>query len=489
MSKHQNINHLWFLHFFADFAAIIAAYFTALLIRFHSDLGERFYYAATSLLGEEAAELQGSTLENFYIASAFRIILILTVVICIFYAIRGLYPGRRFILKRPIAWNVIVANLAALAFFYAYFYLSRNTFHPRSLFASVILLNIIYCVAFRTLVNRFLNALRNQSNTDRCNAILLGTSSEAEFINALVAVMHPHGIRIAKRLHIDPDEPFEEQMRFIRKAVEQHDGEMIISAEQRLAIPQIMQLLELSDNLRIPIKVVSDKLDILANRAGISCDIIKGLPLIHFDAPKNKGRLGWVRRSASLALAWIALLLLLPVMGIIGLFIRLTSKGPALFIQERIGINRKPFRMFKFRTMHNRAEEERAQLEELNESGDGLFKIRKDPRITTIGRWLRRFSLDELPQLFNVVKGDMTIVGPRPLPRSDFESYYEDWHYSRHDGLPGLTCLWQISGRSDIDFHNMCILDIYYLRNHTWVLDLKIALKTFWTVLFTDGAY
>jgi lipopolysaccharide/colanic/teichoic acid biosynthesis glycosyltransferase len=139
--------------------------------------------------------------------------------------------------------------------------------------------------------------------------------------------------------------------------------------------------------------------------------------------------------------------------------------------------------------MRQRADEMQAEMEEFNDSGAGLFKLRRDPRVTPVGRFLRRFSLDELPQLLNVVRGDMLLVGPRPLPRRDFRNYYEEWHYSRHSGMPGLTCLWQISGRSDIDFHNMCILDVYYLRNRSWVLDIKILLRTVWAVLFAKGAY
>jgi lipopolysaccharide/colanic/teichoic acid biosynthesis glycosyltransferase len=130
-----------------------------------------------------------------------------------------------------------------------------------------------------------------------------------------------------------------------------------------------------------------------------------------------------------------------------------------------------------------------AQMEAFNDSGEGLFKMRKDPRVTLVGRFLRRFSMDELPQLLNVVRGEMTIVGPRPLPRRDFANYYEEWHYSRHSGLPGLTCLWQVSGRSDVSFHNMCILDDYYLRNQSAILDLKIILRTVGVVLFAKGAY
>ena len=173
----------------------------------------------------------------------------------------------------------------------------------------------------------------------------------------------------------------------------------------------------------------------------------------------------------------------------IALLVRLTSKGPVLFVQERIGVNREPFNMYKFRTMHDRADELMAQVEEFNESGGGLFKIKHDPRVTPVGRFLRRFSLDELPQLVNVVLGRMVFVGPRPLPRRDFENYYEEWHYSRHGGMPGLTCLWQVSGRSDLDFHKMCILDVYYLRNRSWVVDSKILLRTVWVVLFAKGAY
>jgi lipopolysaccharide/colanic/teichoic acid biosynthesis glycosyltransferase len=128
-------------------------------------------------------------------------------------------------------------------------------------------------------------------------------------------------------------------------------------------------------------------------------------------------------------------------------------------------------------------------MEEFNESPDVVFKMRRDPRVTPVGRFLRRFSLDELPQLLNVLRGEMALVGPRPLPRRDFAGYYEQWHYGRHDGLPGLTCLWQVSGRSEIDFQNMCLLDVYYLRNQGWILDLKLLMRSAWVVLFGRGAY
>lgn len=250
-----------------------------------------------------------------------------------------------------------------------------------------------------------------------------------------------------------------------------------------------MQVLEIADRYHLPTKILSDGLEVLAKQARMPVDLIRGVPLVHFEGRTPSRALALLRQARTLLAAVSAGLFLLPVMGLIALLIRLTSHGPALFCQERIGVNRQPFRMYKFRTMHTNAEEQQAQLEEFNESGGGLFKIRDDPRVTPVGKVLRRFSLDEMPQLFNVLRGEMAIVGPRPLPRRDFENYYEDWHYSRHEGMPGLTCLWQVSGRSDLDFHDMCILDVYYLRNSNWVLDLKIILRTIWVVLFAKGAY
>jgi lipopolysaccharide/colanic/teichoic acid biosynthesis glycosyltransferase len=185
----------------------------------------------------------------------------------------------------------------------------------------------------------------------------------------------------------------------------------------------------------------------------------------------------------------LGLLVLTPVLLLVALCIRLTSSGPALFRQERIGVNRKPFTILKFRTMFAGSESDQADMEHLNESQGALFKIRQDPRVTPVGRVLRRFSLDELPQLVNVVRGEMALVGPRPLPRRDFENYYEDWHYGRHAGLPGITCLWQISGRSLVHFEDMCILDIYYLRNRDWIQDVAILLRTAQAVFLSRGAY
>jgi lipopolysaccharide/colanic/teichoic acid biosynthesis glycosyltransferase len=168
--------------------------------------------------------------------------------------------------------------------------------------------------------------------------------------------------------------------------------------------------------------------------------------------------------------------------------IKLTSRGPVLYRSVRPGIAGKPFYCFKFRTMLADADQIQPELESLNEQSGALFKIRDDPRLTPIGPFLRRFSLDELPQLVNVVRGEMSLVGPRPLPMRDFERL-EEWHKKRYLVLPGITGLWQVSGRSDLDFDDLVRLDFLYLEQWSMLLDLSILIKTIPAVLTRRGAF
>ncbi|MCK5850970.1 MAG: exopolysaccharide biosynthesis polyprenyl glycosylphosphotransferase [Kiritimatiellae bacterium] len=489
MATTRRIKHLWLFAFGADFLAIAVAYYTTLLIRFHCTWGEKIFAFINRGLNVRDTAALGKAYEHFYQVSAPRIILILTFTLCVLYALRDLYAGRRFMRKRPVIWNVIVANAIALGLFYMYFYVSRNTYHPRSFFVTFIVLNIFYCGLFRILMDKFLSLVRTHSRLDGCMAVLVGDNSNADFICSIIDAAHPHGISISYRMKYDPSKEFDEWLTELGTSVSLNGADMAILAEEDLSGSQIMQVLQLAGRLGIAVKVLSGKLDVLKDQAKIATDMIHGRPLVHFDIPAEESSLSSVRRTFSGMLGLLGTLITLPLTLLIAILIKLTSKGPVLFNQERIGVNRKPFLMHKFRTMHERAQEIQAQVEEFNESGEALFKIKKDPRVTLLGRILRRFSLDELPQLINVIRGDMALVGPRPLPRRDFENYYEEWHYGRHEGVPGLTCLWQVSGRSDVNFHNMCILDLYYLRNRSWVLDLKIALRTIWAVLFARGAY
>ena len=177
-----------------------------------------------------------------------------------------------------------------------------------------------------------------------------------------------------------------------------------------------------------------------------------------------------------------------PLLLAIAVAIKLESPGPVIFSQVRIGKGGRPFTCHKFRTMHLGADREKEKLTALNEAQGALFKIRNDPRITRMGRVLRRASLDELPQLYNILKGDMSLVGPRPQVPEEVDQYQE-WHKKRLETWPGLTGLWQVSGRSNLSFDEMCLLDIYYIENWSPVLDTKILLRTFPKVILGDGAY
>ncbi|MEO8324596.1 MAG: sugar transferase [Nitrospirota bacterium] len=195
-----------------------------------------------------------------------------------------------------------------------------------------------------------------------------------------------------------------------------------------------------------------------------------------------------IKRIIDMTIAVPALIALLPCFGFIAATIKLTSPGPVFFIQERVGLNKRRFSCLKFRTMVPDAERQQAELEHLNEVQGAAFKITHDPRITPIGRLLRKTSFDELPQLINVIKGDMSLVGPRPLPVRDFHEFNEDWHRRRFSVRPGITCLWQVNGRSALSFEKWMELDLEYIDQWSLLLDIKILFKTIPAVIKGSGA-
>ncbi len=208
----------------------------------------------------------------------------------------------------------------------------------------------------------------------------------------------------------------------------------------------------------------------------------------------------WCKRAIDIVFSLFIMSFGFPFFLLIATLIKLTSEGPVLYVQERIGKDRKPFRFYKFRTMvvdsndapHRDFTENFIKGNMRSEMDDGsgrpLFKLKSDPRVTSIGKFLRRTSLDELPQFFNVLKGEMTIVGPRP-PLSYELDLYKEWHKGRLAVKPGLTGLWQVSGRSTVPFDEMVMLDLYYIENWSLLLDLKIILRTIPVMLFGSGGY
>ncbi len=190
------------------------------------------------------------------------------------------------------------------------------------------------------------------------------------------------------------------------------------------------------------------------------------------------------KRTMDILCSLTGLIILLPIFLIIGIIIKLESRGPVFFAQERIGQNGEVFKMYKFRSMVVNAEKLKRELQCKNEMSGPMFKMKNDPRVTKVGRFIRKTSIDELPQLFNILKGEMSLVGPRPSLPKEVQKF-DDWMMTRLEVKPGLTCYWQVSGRNDIDFEEWMELDIKYVHERSILIDIKLILKTF-SVLFGD---
>jgi exopolysaccharide biosynthesis polyprenyl glycosylphosphotransferase len=218
-------------------------------------------------------------------------------------------------------------------------------------------------------------------------------------------------------------------------------------------------------------------------------DELEGVPVVTIQSgPQDSWPLA-AKRLIDVVGSLTLLVLLMPVFAAIALLIKMDTPGPVFFTQDRIGFNKRRFRLLKFRTMQVGADKQQQMLESLNEAKGPVFKIKDDPRVTRAGKFLRRFSIDELPQLLNVLKGDMSFVGPRPLPIRDVERIDVQWHKRRFSIKPGITCLWQVNGRSNIAFDDWVRLDLEYIDQWSLGLDVKILIKTIPAVFRGSGAY
>jgi exopolysaccharide biosynthesis polyprenyl glycosylphosphotransferase len=223
-------------------------------------------------------------------------------------------------------------------------------------------------------------------------------------------------------------------------------------------------------------------------QAYATTEVTERHPLIAVDTGAMSGWPLLVKRVLDVVVASALIVALAPLFLVLAALVKLTSPGPVFFVQERLGLHKRRFRMVKFRTMVADAEQMVAAFEHLNDASGPVFKMRNDPRVTPLGAILRKTSMDELPQLWNVIKGDLSLVGPRPLPVRDYEGFDRDWHRRRFSVRPGITCLWQIGGRSNVGFERWMDLDVQYIDTWTLWLDIKILLKTIPAVLRRTGA-
>ncbi|MBA2644306.1 MAG: exopolysaccharide biosynthesis polyprenyl glycosylphosphotransferase [Solirubrobacterales bacterium] len=271
-------------------------------------------------------------------------------------------------------------------------------------------------------------------------------------------------------------------------ALRHHSIDRVIFAFSRAGHDELLRSIRASRDAKVAVDIVPRLFEFLDGVQGLVN--VGGLPLLSMTVPRLSRRSQGAKRALDAAAATGVLLLLAPLLLTIALLIKLESHGPVLFKQRRVGRNGERFEVFKFRSMYQDAEERKAEFAALNDIGDGvMFKIHEDPRVTGLAQILRRYSIDELPQLLNVLRGEMSLVGPRPLIEREAEALAEDWHARRLDLRPGLTGPWQVSGRSDTTVEEMVRFDYTYVAGWSLARDVEILFATVPAVLAGRGAY
>ena len=270
------------------------------------------------------------------------------------------------------------------------------------------------------------------------------------------------------------------------RVVADHDVDELIVAEMDFNDRELLEMVDHAHRRGVRVRVAPTTTELLTERAEYIPG--QGVPLFELRPPAFVGTDWMVKRTFDVVVSGLTVLVGLPLWLTIAAMIKLSSPGPIFYRDRRVGLNEQEFAMLKFRTMYADAADRQSELEVMNEAEGPLFKLRRDPRVTRVGAVLRRFSIDEVPQVLNVLRGEMSLVGPRPLPLRDYR-LLEDWHRKRYLVLPGMTGLWQIAGRSDLGFDDLVRLDFYYLENWSLWLDISILVRTIPAVVLGRGAY
>ena len=391
--------------------------------------------------------------------------------------------------RRPgfsrIATDLFLVMIIALVYALA----SGQRFSSYFIFYGSLFFATVYITGLRELHLRVTGWLLTRAGYER-RAILVGSGKQIEAVAHALEDRSRTRVEVAGYISLSP-RPQNGlrslgQLEDLPQVLARERIQEVIIADPEFPQEKTVELVDLCHQKGVTLHVAPSTMEILIDRA----EFVPGqtVPLFKLRPPVFQGIDYALKRTFDLVISIALLILLSPVLLAIAVAVKLSSTGPVIYRSVRPGIAGRPFYCFKFRTMREHAEQIQADLESLNEQTGALFKIRHDPRLTGVGRFLRRFSLDELPQLANVVRGEMSLVGPRPLPMRDFNRL-EDWHKKRYLVLPGITGLWQVSGRSELDFDELVRLDFLYLERWSIMLDLSILLKTIPAVLSRRGAF
>ena len=322
--------------------------------------------------------------------------------------------------------------------------------------------------------------------------LIVGTEERAGDVAHVLEGAHQWGYKLVGVVQESTHAPLDQRLKkyplipldMVSKVLNEHVIDEVIFVVSKEALSRLEEIFLLCEEEGIKTRVMLSFFPHVTSK--IYLEALQGLPLLTFSTTPENDYLLFIKSTLDLLLASLLIAALSPLLLLITALIKLTSQGPVIFTQVRCGLGGRRFDLYKFRSMISNAEKIRDHLQNLNEMSGPVFKLSNDPRCTSLGRWLRKFSLDELPQLINVVKGDMSFVGPRPPLPAEVEKY-ERWQRRRLRMKPGLTCLWQVQGRNEIDFEEWMRLDLNYIDNWSLLLDLKIILQTIPIVFLGRG--
>jgi len=406
----------------------------------------------------------------------------------------GYYGYDRFYDSQVIVKKWLSTYFQSFTYTVLIFFLFRRFIPSRGLVLLYFLLSLLFSLVFRYLERRILQHLYGRGRYLQ-NVIVVGTGIESEMVVKELQTNNQWGFNLVGVLeryqNESPTYKYKDlvfnRVMILEDFVKNNVVDLVIFAVNNEEVNSVRRYISLCEQMGIMTMINLDNFEMKIAKTHV--EYLGIIPMITFSTVPNRHRLILVKYMIDRVVTALSLLVLVPIVFLpIMLAIKLTSRGPAIFTQERVGLNGRKFKMYKFRTMVDGAEDLLDGLRDQSDVDGPVFKLKEDPRITKVGKILRRFSLDELPQLINILKGEMSIVGPRPPIKVEVDRYKNEFH-RRLSMKPGLTCLWQISGRSDVDFKTWMEMDMKYIDTWSMIGDLIIILRTFPVVIKREGAY
>ncbi len=389
-----------------------------------------------------------------------------------------------------LTWSVFSSVVLAMGVTLTATFMAEVDFYSRSFAYIFIGITTLIVVVVRLFLSWFSFNLIGSESSFYHRVLIVGSGARAKEAERLLRSFSEWDIDVVGL--VDDRPPSDSEHRYlgsvndIENILKNNVVDEVIIALPRTMLGELGPVFQACDIEGVRLKLMSDLFDFNAER--IELDVLGKKPILIFEPVAHDELAILAKQVFDFMVTLISMPIVLPIMGLVALAIKLDSEGPVFFIQERVGLRKRTFPMIKFRSMYTDAEERLKEIEHLNEADGPIFKIKDDPRVTRVGKWIRKLSLDELPQLFNVLMGHMSLVGPRPMSMRDVSLFDQSIQRRRFTVRPGLTCLWQVSGRSDLPFEQWLELDLHYIHHWSFALDIKILLKTVPTVLFAKGA-